>query len=69
MRVRKAVTYRERAAQGVMQRCHEVGVILVTFGGGLRGYPRSRLEKFPGLMFLCGRYKPELMELLDGTVE
>lgn len=63
------MSYRQRAALGVIQRCREIGVALIANGTGVHAVPTGRLLKFPGMVHLVQRYRPEIMQQLDESVE
>jgi hypothetical protein len=62
-------TYREIAAANTVKACHELGAVLLATGSGIHAYPVSALKRRPGIVFMIRRYRPEIMRLLDDTVE
>lgn len=64
-----AVNYREYAAKGVIESLRKLGICLVTIGPSLRAVPAFQLRKYPGMVFMCARYKPEIVRLLADEVE
>jgi hypothetical protein len=63
------VNYREYAAKGVIEALRKLGICLVTAGPHLRAVPQPRLRKYPGMVFMIDRYRPEIKRLLDDEVE
>ncbi len=63
------LTYREHAAKGIIEACRKLGICLMVNGAAVHAIPTGRIKKYPGMVFMVQRYRPEICLLLDGEVE
>lgn len=69
MHVGVRLSYREYAAKGVIESLRKLGVCLLLAGPKMLALPRGRLQKFPGMVFMVNRYRPEIERFLEAEVE
>lgn len=61
--------YRMHGAKLAIETTTQLGIMLLAVGPRVHAYPRGRLQRYPGLRAMVVRYRPEIMQLLDGRVE
>lgn len=67
--IRPRANYREYAAKGIVESLRKLGICPLVNGVAVHALPTGRIKRYPGMVFMVQRYRPEIIALLDAEVE